>query len=300
MGIVTTGLALRASKFSHLQTWEGGRNSHTNSERFGAFLDKLKAEIPHLNIHRANATKAHLYYEDDTVTAGCVTLADVRMVSRSGVSKVTYNIITPSIVNPKYTDNNELHHSKSTANPDTAIALIKTYVRRPTLHHILALTSYAMGKPADDALAQKRTELADTLAKLGVRGLSTPAFYALEQCAGASFIPTTTRELIAKANQLQVDVEQMALGKRDLALVQLLGSGDSLMARYGMLTKDAIKSWWYNHGNDSIAGDIHTVETSELPEEIVNRMAVLSIVDDGQYVPEVGVRVGERLFYAVL
>ena len=293
MGITLVGIKRR----SELTEWDN-RYHMTNVQAFKEFLDKVRVEIPYLNIIRTGGTSAYFYYEDDAVTAGYVTFGDMRRTIKT-VLKPLYHVVSHTIKNPKYADHNDLHHSKSSANPDKAITLLKTHMRRPSLEHVVAVTKDIFCEPARIGDQVRSKSLADALNALGVRSSETPAFYALEQLRGLALLPQDTQATLDKAVNLKAEIAASSLANLNVVAVQLRGMGEDVTAQYGKMTPTAL-SYWYGAMDNPFHDGKYMSAVSDLPEEIANRMAVLSIVDDSQYVPEVGVRIGERLFYVVL
>ena len=293
MGITTTGINLR----SQLTEWDDIYRI-TNAHAFKAFLDKVQVELPYLKTIRTGSTSAYFYYEDDAVTAGYVVFGDMRRAIRT-TSKPLYHVVSHTIKNPKYADHNDLHHSKSSANPDKAITLLKKHMRRPSLEHVVAVTKNIFCEPARNGDQARSKSLADTLNALGVRSSETPAFDALEQLRGLALLPQDTQATLDKAVNLKAEIAASSLANLNVVAVQLRGMGEDTTAQYGKMVPTAL-SYWYGAMDNPFHDGKYMSAVSDLPEEIANRMAVLNIVDDGQYVPEVGVRIGERLFYVVL
>ena len=271
----------------------------TGEMEFDALLERLAREVPYLNVIRIAQCSAVVYYEEDDITAGRITLADMRRYRGVNSLAMTYNVFAPAIENKKYGEDNDLYRSMSTASPDKAIMLIKKYIRRPNMRQATLVARDAFSRQGTARLQDKQREFSNALRELGINSSTSIAFEAMKTALEAGVLSAAVEDSMQYAVHLHAQAEALRWDKRTVYAVQLRGHADMMVAEYGRMTTAACNSTWAIT-EDPFVGPTHVVEVSALPEDITARMAALTIVDSKQYVEDVGMRVGDRMFYVIL
>jgi len=236
----------------------------------------------------------HVYMPDDEYTMGWI---DVEWDNDN--EKVVYVVQSRLITNNKFNNYSSEYRYKNTTVPTVAIKNAKKYLRRFTHSEVVHATvmdcSSAVRRSANDTL----TVFSDTWRKLfgvdwneSIGTKCTPIVTEMYRLldSGYEFIDKNTKENV---RQLRVETEAFRQGERDRELPMYC------VRVYERLGKQAFDVCPIENPNGVARNQNFewAMYYDDLPEGVLGKLSTLSICEDGAYVPQIGYRHSEAVFY---
>ena len=236
--------------------------------------------------------KSFLVCTDDYPFAlGFVSYGD-HAVDRS--DDFTYAVLSRKIENPKYACHREQHNMMMSKDMKKAIKLAKTYLTPYTTHELAT----AMYDPIHDntqrELHRTQRQMRDTLDPVihNHEIIIAELLNMIRQ--GVEFSTPQFRD-IAKCLQDRVEVYKEQADRQVSALfVRLYNIGEDTYADVKEATDVRRNSMGKSALKDT---ETKTYALSELPEDITHSIASLNILNNNQYVTNVGMKVDDRHFW---
>lgn len=231
-----------------------------------------------------------IYFEDDHFCLGMVGYGDFRA---KGDGTFMYTVKSPSIKNGKYSDHSAQYHMAMSTDRTKAVKNARKYLRRISP---VEATEYTKGYPREK-ISSHRGVLQKQIEEAEVEVFGRPLF-------GNPAIMSEMRVLVDTDYQF---VDQSVGAKlRNIFNMRDERHQDSdgvnmtavfLRNELGRQRADAVlvdkcDSWWPDVGQTHL-----TFYDHELPEHIMEKLAVLSMLEDQSYVHGVGMRINARMFY---
>ena len=211
----------------------------------------------------------------------------------------SYVISSRHIMNYKYADYNDQHYMAMSINLDTAVRNAKKYLR-PLTTKDMALdqqTESDMRRKSKDtksAMEVKRSNaLSDLLAKSN-RTLNIDYNPMLEYMrtlvkVGHEFTDKELESNLLSYFALEKDFKAFSGNDVDVDYVRVYEKyGKQVFDVVPLIREDSYRS---------ALGNLTTYDKDKVPEEIMGKVSVLSMVENGHWVDDVGYRVDATMFY---
>ena len=257
------------------------------------FRKEVEAAIPGCRTTPRNNDKwCWVYMPDDHVAMGAIGYGNFTNNSRAAF---TYTVHARTVVNGKYSYHSKQHNMVMTTNLSVAVKNAKKYLRRYSPKELMEQTR----KFPRDKIQGVRTNLRSEVNKQEVLLFggslpnrdSSPMLTELRHLlnSGHAFLTDTVpTRLTEYFNLLAEDKHGQQGYNMDFVAISKVGE----RMRFDVIPVDKMDNHW------PTAGELQTYY-EDVPEHTLGRVAVLNMVEDGGYVPGVGYRHTERMFYVV-
>ena len=241
--------------------------------------------------------EVEVYREGDEYTLGRIGYAD--MNKRSSTSKMMYTVYSRVIRNSRIRESDWRHHVKSSLKLEQAIKHAKMFLRIHSPIEICNSTLLAMVYRARDGVNQagqksisiRRDILHDTSAEV-MQVLMAAAK------GGVITMPSVLQEKIAEYETVYQQYKTESNRMRPAYHVCITGLPDA--QRASIIQVDNIADKEYGYGDkERIPSDtpVTVVDVADIPEDIMGRIAVLSMNPIDHYIDGLGYKVTSRSYW---
>jgi hypothetical protein len=254
------------------------------------FRKEVEAAIPGCRTTPRNDKWCWVYMPDDHVAMGAIGYGNF---TDRGRGPTTYAVMSRTIVNGKYNSGREQHHMATSTSMAVSTKNAKKYLRRHAPTELVKLTS----RHARDAVSTMRSNLRAVVGKAEVELFGgnlpnrrqVPILPELKHLmiSNHTFLDPTIPAKLTEYFGL-LDEDQNSQGGHNMNFVAI--SVAHGRQRFDVVPVDRIDHYWPTVGDPQVFYE-------DMPEDILGRVAVLSMVEDGTYVPGVGFRHTEGMFY---
>ena len=239
--------------------------------------------------------KVYMHMPNDPYVMGYIGYGDFQTTTKAMQS--SYVVSSRHIMNMKYADHNDQYYMAMSINLDTAVRNAKKYLR-PLTTRDMALDEYNdMQRKSTDTESRasnaKNTAQSDLLARSN-REKKIEYNPMLEYMrtlvkVGHEFTDKELESNLLTYFKLE-DEHKVLLDKGiNVSYVRIYEKyGKQVFDVAPIISKDR-----YSH----IVGDITPYGKADVPEDIVGKVSMLSMVDNGHWVDDVGYRVDATMFY---
>tara|TARA_R110000822_G_scaffold99851_1_gene225053 strand:- start:179 stop:1093 length:915 start_codon:yes stop_codon:yes gene_type:complete len=239
--------------------------------------------------------KVYMHMPNDPYVMGYIGYGDFQTTTKAMQS--SYVVSSRHIMNMKYADHNDQYYMAMSINLDTAVRNAKKYLR-PLTTRDMALDEYNdMQRKSNDTESRasnaKNTAQSDLLARSN-REKKIEYNPMLEYMrtlvkVGHEFTDKELESNLLTYFKLE-DEHKVLLDKGiNVSYVRIYEKyGKQVFDVAPIISKDR-----YSH----IVGDITPYGKADVPEDIVGKVSMLSMVDNGHWVDDVGYRVDATMFY---
>lgn len=267
------------------------------STELQTFMNRLQGVFRGVKFAKMMTNKVWVYYPDEPYPMGYIGYGDFRT---EVCGDDQYMVASRRITNEKYGDYQDQFRMKMSGNMDTAIRNAKRFLRNFSPQEMARANTKLLRSKANDAPEMLGTKFRKSMRELFDHevGNRTGAF--------KGRMLTELRHLVDSDHGF-VD------GEFGHQLKQMFEMGDAwresflktvnvyfvrVFEKFGKQTFQVIELDDVRDYNPRISGEFLTY-TDDLPENIMGKLAVLSMTEDGNYVDDVGMRVDEGMFYVV-
>lgn len=262
-------------------------DSFVLSEHLSRFLEAALDPDVH-TYYVVSPRRAYVFHRDQPfVSIGMLSYEDAR--TRGAGDKPTYNVRALSIRNDKYQSGTPNHRTKMTASIRSAVKTAHAHLKPFSMHDLFKFTRMTF---------QTALREADSVA----RGEVDTAWRAL---AGTYRMPGSRLEQLVLELASRADAATLPKGEEMLAFKASMDAYEQphmdmpdlrfVHARRGQYWVHDIEYHRKTYNNLTISGDPAVYDEATVPPFIMDRLAVLQIIDPGQAVPGVGLRLHESL-----
>ena len=241
--------------------------------------------------------RVYVHMPNDPYVMGYIGYGDFLTTAKAMQS--SYVISSRHIANYKYADYNDQHYMAMSINLDTAVRNAKKYLR-PLTTKDMALdqqTESDMRRKSKDtksAMEVKRNNaLSDLLAKSN-RTLNIEYNPMLEYMrtlvtVGHEFTDKELESNLLSYFALEKDVKAFSGNDVDVDYVRVYEKyGKQVFDVVPLIREDSYRS---------TLGNLTTYDKDKVPEDVMGKVSVLSMVENGHWVDDVGYRVDATMFY---
>ena len=239
--------------------------------------------------------KVYMHMPNDPYVMGYIGYGDFQTTAKAMQS--SYVVSSRHIMNMKYADKNKQYYMAMSINLDTAVRNAKKYLRPLTTKDMALDEHNDMQRKSNDTESRasnaKNTAQSDLLARSN-REKKIEYNPMLEYMrtlvkVGHEFTDKELESNLLTYFKLE-DEHKVLLDKGiNVSYVRIYEKyGKQVFDVAPIISKDR-----YNH----IVGDITPYGKADVPEDIVGKVSMLSMVDNGHWVDDVGYRVDATMFY---
>ena len=254
------------------------------------FRREVEAAIPGCRTTPRNTYWAWVYMPEDHIAMGAI---GIWQFSQNGRGSSAYAVHSRTITNGKYHRGSKQHRMMMSGNRSVAVKNAKKFLRRLSPHELVTQTS----KHVRDAIGQMRikarevvTQKEATLFGTNLHGRkNAPILAELKHLVdmGHTFLDASIADQLREYFVFAAENDEVHM-PYPMLFVSITQSGGK--QRFDAVPiKDAASLW----------PDLGEPETfyDDVPEHVLGRLAVLSMVEIGTFVPGVGLKHTEGLFY---
>jgi len=258
--------------------------------------DKIKQSVRGLQFIERDKKSLYIYRDDCPFILGWIGYGDYR---QGGDGTEMYIVHSRTIDNGKYADYNDQHFMKMSVNIDTALTNVKKYIRP---YNPVEMADMKMNEVTraisnvSDEVSSKMRKIQESIVDVRSYGdnSQTRLFTELKH------LLTTNHEFVdpsfgaALADYFQTAEEANQYKGRSVPMWFV-----RVYERFGSQAFDVLSIDNAENFRPNIGDERHTYNADNLPEDIMGKLSVLNILNDDQYVDDVGYRAGEGMFYVV-
>ena len=244
--------------------------------------------------HDKDVRKVYLHMPNEPYAMGFIAYGDYQTEVKADQS--SYIVSSRHIRNMKYADYNDQHYMSMSINLDTAVRNAKKYFRPLTTKDMALDKEHDMLQKAKDTESRasntRSNALSDLLAKSN-RTLNIEYNPMLEYMrtlvkVGHEF---TDKELESNLlNYFKLEQEHEALKSKGVKVSYV-----RIYEKYGEQFFDVVPINEKNIG--SITETVVSYKHADVPQDVLGKVAVLSMVENNHWVDDVGYRVDATMFY---
>ena len=267
------------------------------STELQTFMSRLRGVFRGVKFVKMRSNKVWVYYPDEPYPMGYIGYGDFRT---EVCGDDQYMVASRKITNDKYGDYQDQFRMKMSGNMDTAIRNAKRFLRNFSPHEMAGANAKLLRSKANDAPEMLGSKFRKSMRELfdHETGNKTGSF--------KGRMLTELRHLVDSDHGF-VD------GEFGHQLRQMFEMGDAwresflktvdvyfvrVFEKFGKQTFQVTELDDVRDYNPRISDQFLTY-TDDLPEDIMGKLAVLSMTEDGNYVDDVGMRVDQGMFYVV-
>ena len=267
------------------------RDIHDAPSDLCVFKTKVSEVFRGVRFARKGQGAMWVYYPDQPYPMGFIGYGDYRT---EVVGDDQYIVCSRTITNEKYGSHQDQHNMKMTVNLETAIRNAKRFLRNFSQQEMAQANAHTVHSKSQDSLGDISTEYRNKMRELFDH-----------ESSRSNKMLTELRNLVDTGHEF-VDA---AFGADLRAMFELSNQAKALKDKpihmyfvrvyekfgkqtFDVSTLDNVQSGWHIKVEDEF-----TRYTDDLPEGIMGKVSVLTMVDSGIYVDDVGYRAGESMFY---
>ena len=268
-----------------------------NGAVFTSFLSSARKAYPHLTFYRISSISAWIMFnKDDLYGVAKITYEDTR-IRLTGKARDTFNLYSRTICNPRVNDTRDQYHLKSSSDSNNIIVAIGKYVKPLSPQELVNLS----GSDVSSTLYEFFNPLVRNLRRLrqniGLVEGSPAERFMLNMGRSDTTLPPEL-QLVTEYLESIDSYDAMNIHKREVHAVIIANDAVRVIAvptryRYDgvpdVVTFDDPSKYEY-----TIYGH------NEVPELYRNRINVLNITERMEFIPGVGIKHSDKVFYVVI
>ena len=258
------------------------------------FKTKVSEAFRGVSFAKMGDNRLWVYYPDEPYPMGYIGYGDYRT---EVVGDDQYMVGSRTIRNDKYSSYQDQHNMKMTVNVDTAIRNARRFLRNFSPQEMAKSKLRTVCNKAQDSLGDISTEYRNKMRELFDH-----------ESSRSDKMLTELRNLVDTGHEF-VDA---AFGSELRAMFELLDNKKALKDKpihmYFVRVFEKFGKQTFDVGTiDNVHQTSYQLEmgielkryTDDLPEEIMGKLSVLTMVENDSYVDDVGYRADEGMFYVV-
>lgn len=245
-------------------------------------------------------SKIYLHFRGDPYTAAWIGYGNFKDSSNGADG---YVVCSPNVENNRYDNHREQHHMRMTGNLQKAVKFISTFTRPYKSLCIAELNLRSVGDAAGMShgeLTVKVTEMQTTLFGRSYSSAVTPVMAEMKHlvASGYSFLD---KKLEAEAHEFFELHRKQKISSTlndNLAATAVMCTGNTVNGEQKFTT---VRCENLNHYKRKVLQDTHQnyIGADKMPDEIKDKVAVLSMMQHGEFVDGVGMRICDEIVYVM-
>ena len=255
---------------------------------------KVSEAFRGVSFAKMGGNRLWVYYPDEPYPMGYIGYGDFRTET---VGEDQYMVGSRTITNDKYGSYQDQHNMKMTGNLDTALRNARRFLRNFSPQEMAKSKLRTVCSQSQDSLGDISTEYRNKMRELFDH-----------ESRNTNKMLTELRNLVDTSHEF-VDA---AFGSELRAMFELSDNEKALKDKpihmYFVRVSEKFGKQTFDVGTiDNVQKSSYQVEmssefkryTDDLPEEIMGKLSVLTMVENDSYVDDVGYRAAEGMFYVV-
>ena len=267
------------------------------STELQTFMNRLQGVFRGVKFVKMRSNKVWVYYPDEPYPMGYIGYGDFRT---EVCGDDQYMVASRKITNDKYGDYQDQFRMKMSGNMDTAIRNAKRFLRNFSPHEMAGANAKLLRSKANDQPEMLGSKFRKSMRELFDHevGNRTGAF---------------NGRMLTELRHLVDSDHGFVDGEFGHQLKQMFEMGDAWRESFHKTVNVYFVRVFEKFGKQTFQvtelddvrdykpriSDQFLTYTDDLPENIMGKLAVLSMTEDGNYVDDVGMRVDEGMFYVV-
>ena len=269
-----------------------------NRARLYEFFTEVKKVKPSIQ-PIVTGSKVYLYFKGDPYTAAWIGYGDFK---DAGNGDSNYVVCSPNVENNRYDAHREQHYMRMSVNLKKAVGFTSTFTRPYKALTIVGINLQDVGFAAGSSHGELTSKVNEMQTTLFGRDSSrdTPVMAEMKHlvASGYSFID---KKLEAEAHEffeLHRKQQASATLNKDLAATAVICTGTTLK---GEQKFETFRCERVSHYRRKILQETHQyyIGADKIPDEIKDKVAVLSMMEYGEFVDEVGMRICDEIVYVM-
>lgn len=254
---------------------------------------EVEQAIPGCETAVLNARSAYVYMPDDLITMGMVGYGDFRV---RGDGSDMYMVESPYITNNKYHSPARQHHMKMSKNMAPVLKAARAHLRSRRAPELAKMWAHDVGEAYGDIGAALTAELRALWDSVGVGSIysfmRSAVLAELKDAyrSGYTFTNRAVAQAVSETIRIQTEADARPRALNAYFVHVYTKRGSTLL---DIVEVDELGQ--YSAGR--ISDTVLTVSPSDVPDDIMGKVATLQMVEDRHYVDGVGYRVMDRAFY---
>lgn len=276
-----------------------------NAVIFTEFLKDVRRAYPHLTFYRTGSGEAWiLTHKDDLYGVAKISYDDVRLKRRTSSWKtppsdqMTFNLYSRTIVNPNVRDDRDEHHMKRTATGAKLLPVIGQYVKALTAPELIRLTMPDVSHVIHEFYSPivRRRDMCRRTAGL-VPDSPVERYILSVSRAQTGTLPTELKPVLDYI-EVSDELSSINIRSREVRAVVFGPNEVRVMVVATRYRYDGVPDFAYA---TRIEDDEYTIYGyDEVPQVIKDRVNVLNIGEPLEFIPNVGVKHNDTVFYVVI
>jgi len=286
---------IRVSELSKAVTVDELRNE-TRPPQLAEFCAAVQRELRGIKFTDHSMHGVVAFYPNDVFALGVLMYADMR---DTGDGERMYCVQSNHIVNDKYSEGRPQHNMKMSKNLDVALRNCKKFLRSYTPEMMRAATIREFSSSIHNARADLDDEVAtlrDKLFNSRYGRLPDKLMSELRHMVNSShmFVDAEFGSTLASYFVKRSELDSLESSGDVVNNIYFVRVGE----RFGKQSFDVVWAMSPSHmSKDEFVTEHHTTDT--LPEWLMERMAVLQMMEPFTFIEGVGASAGDGMFYAV-
>jgi hypothetical protein len=266
-----------------------------NSEPVGPtaelFREKVLATLPGIKLAQRNGNSFHVYRDDCPYTLGWIGYG----VYSASSDKTAFAVHARTITNNKYSEKNPRYHTRMTTNLYTAVRNAKKFLRK---YNPIELADVNMPEVSsaiyhhEQAVINAPTMVLQKLFTPSLRSAPKQVLDELRRVldSGWKFTHPEFELQLREYFTLAEKAEVYKNSTYPMWFVHAYQKVDGI-TYFDIVDIDDVQQW------EPVVSSVGTFTEDTLPEEVMGKICVLNIAEDGEYIESVGYKDG-NMFYA--
>ena len=238
-------------------------------------------------------SRVYVHMPNDPYVLGWIGYGDYQ--TTVSADQKSYTVYSKNIMNMKYGDYNDQHYMAMSINLDTAVRNAKKYLR-PLTTKDMALDEYdkmiKLSEKSKDKAELLRTNAHMDLLRHSTSGKPNALVEYMRTLVSVGH-EFTDKELEGSLlNYFKVEEEANVLKEKKVKTLFV-----RIHEKYGKQVFDVVSIIKNPQRYGHIADTLTTYDKDKVPEDIMGKVSVLSMVDNGHWVDDVGYRVDATMFH---
>lgn len=276
-----------------------------NGAIFTEFLKDVRKAYPHLTFWRTGSGEAWIMtHKNDLYGVAKISYDDVRVKrpasswSTPSRDHMTFNLYSRTIVNPNVRDDRDEHHMKRTTSGSKLLPFIGGYVKALTAPELVRLTMPDVSHVIHEFYSPivRRRDMCRRTAGL-VPDSPVERYILSVSRAQAGTLPAELKPVL---DYIEVSDELFSLNirSREVRAVVFGPSEVRVMVIATRYRYDGVPDLAYITPTENAEYTIYGYD--EVPQVIKDRVNVLNITEPLEFIPNVGVKHSDKVFYVVI
>jgi hypothetical protein len=278
-----------------LERQQEARDNLASNSALQAFMAEVRKAFRGILFTPVVGDKGRVYVHmpNDPYILGWIGYGDFQ--TTVSADQKSYTVYSKNIMNMKYADYNDQYYMAMSVNLSTAVRNAKKYLR-PLTTKDMAIEEYdtmiKLSEKSKDKAELLRTNALMDLLRQSVSG-KTNALVEYMRALVSVGHEFTDKELEGTLlNYFKAEEEANVLKKKKVKTLFV-----RIYEKYGKQVFDVVSVIKNPQRWGHIADSLTTYDKDKVPEDIMGKVSVLSMVDNGHWVDDVGYRVDATMFH---